>query len=153
MIDTGKIRLMIFLKGLLILYREMLLVKKYKKYVKILPHITNTLEKKKQINKLQQALNIHMIKWVEESSCLVFLLSNGLMKLPHNMNVITYFMFTGTPCQDWTAGCHQSHGRHRGKAKQYFVYAIIFSTEALLVGCFKRIHDFYALILHSLDNK
>lgn len=26
-----------------------------------------------------------------------------------------FCLFTGTTRQDWTAGCHQSHGRHRGK--------------------------------------
>lgn len=25
------------------------------------------------------------------------------------------FVFAGTTCQDWTAGCHQGHGCHRGK--------------------------------------
>lgn len=50
-----------------------------------------------------------------------------------------FCLFTGTTCQDWTAGCHQSHGRHRGKAKQCVVSALTSQCkqQSLCKGCNK----------------
>lgn len=32
-----------------------------------------------------------------------------------NAHMLLFVVFAGTTCQNWTAGCHQGHGCHRGK--------------------------------------